>query len=372
MFTKWRYPAITLGLVAVVSATTLTTAATAKKQSALWRPPGKMEGSLVFAAPGGSVQTGMQTCAINGFQNRTGVKVTYLAGQPQANLAIIAAQMSNQTVDVFWGSDPQQYIGIHHNFFAKYPYSAIPNSKFIPADLQKKLRDGGYDKSGFVFSTTMGGIEYNAKVFQQNGWSPPSSLKDLWDPKYKGHVAMYDLLNSFPLAYFVQVAKAYGGNESNIEPGLQQFIALKPSLVGSFYTTGGQMDTAFQQGSAWIAMNSGSRTYLLQQQGVPAGFAQPKEGVAVLDEYLDVVRNAPHPNAALAFINYLLSPGVQACLADATGFAPIQASAYDKMTPALKHYMVPDKGIPIAKISWAQVQHSYTAWDAQWNAKVIG
>ena len=53
------------------------------------------------------------------------------------------------------------------------------------------------DNIGAMFGIQSLGLAYNAKVFQDKGWAPPAPWHDLWDPKYKGHVVVYDLPSGY-------------------------------------------------------------------------------------------------------------------------------------------------------------------------------
>ena len=49
----------------------------------------------------------------------------------------------------------------------------------------------------------------------------PTSWADLWDPKFKGKLAMPDLTASGSYQVLVMAAKINGGDENNIDPGFE-------------------------------------------------------------------------------------------------------------------------------------------------------
>jgi putative spermidine/putrescine transport system substrate-binding protein len=354
-----------LTLLIGATAALLTAAVVAPLAVATSSAQPKLESSLVFAAPGGTVQTGLQTCAIDGFEKKYGVQVSFQAAQPVQNLALVAAQQSHPTIDVMWTSEAEQYIGTHHGFFAPLSYADVPNSLNVPAATRTKLRYG-FDKSGIPLASNIAGIEYNAKLFQSNGWAPPKTWSDLWDPKYKGHVAIYDLPIPFGQAFLDAMGKLNGGNEAHIDPAFARLTALKPSL-GLIASAAAQIDQGFQNNSIWIAVNTGSRALALKQSGFPVTFVNPTQGVLRNELFLDVVKNAPHPNAAKAFINWMLSTPIQSCLAAQVGYAPFSTKASVPSDLGLYLGTKNTKAIPIA---WASVEHNLSSWLSRWNKSV--
>jgi putative spermidine/putrescine transport system substrate-binding protein len=352
--TKRAVLSIALATFAVALAAAVSVAATQKSQ--------KLEPSMVFAAAGGSFEAGFDKCVMTGFERSTGVKVTYQAAQPVQNLALVAAQRSNPTIDVIWTSNAEQYVGSHHGFFAPLPYKSIPNTRDVPAAILKKIRFG-FDKSAIPTARGVAGIEYNTKLFAANGWAPPTSWKDLWDPKYKGHVAIYTISIPFAQAFLVTMAKLNGGSESKIDAGFARLAALKPNLY-AIYSTAAQMDQGFQSGQVWIGLNSGARTHDFKASGASVEYVAPKEGSLALDLSVDIVKNAPHPNAARAFINFLLSRQAQSCLPSGVGYAPVNQKA---QVPAELAPYLPGTDVKIAKTYWPTMEHNLASWVDRWN-----
>src|SRR6202000_1831289 len=99
-------------------------------------------------------------------------------------LARLKAQVAKPQVDVVAGTDASHSAGRKagvfdtldpkdfSNFPDLYPFARYP------------------DGVGVMFGIQSLALEYNAKVFKEKGWDPPSSWYDMWDPKYKGHVVL--------------------------------------------------------------------------------------------------------------------------------------------------------------------------------------
>jgi iron(III) transport system substrate-binding protein len=70
-------------------------------------------------------------------------------------------------------------------------------------------------------------------------------------------------------------------------------------------------------------------------KGLPVKAIVPVEGVAYVQFVASMIKNAPHPNAALVFINFLASPEAQAIYAN-EGLGPVIGGIDDKIPADLR------------------------------------
>lgn len=321
-----------------------------------------LEKELTFTAPSGTFQTGMAKDIIPLFERETGVKVTYVAGQTNENLAKVQAQRGNPQIDVLWGSDIERIQGIKDGLWAEFDAKKIPNIATLPEAFRPK------DQYGIPIATVVGGIEYNTKVFAEKGWTPPTSWNDFWDPKYRGHVATYSVSVTVSALMLTTVARLNGGSEKNIEPGFAKMLELKPSLF-AIYTNAAQMDQGITQGNVWINLNTGARTMLLKEQGGPVEFVAPKEGLAFQQQKVQIVKNAPHPNAAHAWVSFLLRKDIQDKLAVSIGYGPVNGQAqvpanmarYLPTAASAQNALIPD---------WETLVANLPSWVDRWNREI--
>lgn len=254
-----------------------------------------------------------------------GVNVQLIIGDSVEHLAKVKAQKSHPQADVLGGNDLVDLTATREGLVRKLDPSIIQNiSNLYP---EAKLSTG----NGVAFSYQAIGIAYNEKVFQEKGWSPPTSWRDLADPKYKGHVYGTDCSFSYTLYSMPAIAKAWGGSAGDLnamEQGWKAIAANQPNLSSSAET----IETAMTSGDAWIsAWFSTARTNALRQKGVPVKFVYPTEGAATFPNALDVVKGAPHPTAAQAFINEALSMAPQQKFATSALFGPARADAWTRL-----------------------------------------
>jgi iron(III) transport system substrate-binding protein len=148
-------------------------------------------------------------------------------------------------------------------------------------------------------SFIMAGLAYNSKLVKPE--DAPKSWKDALDPKWKGvinskastsglqHVAWYELRELFGEDYWTK------------------FAALQPRGFDSYVQ---QYDRMVSGQDLMVHTAQYSAYLLLKAKGAPVEFVFPTEGLVVTPGVWGVVTDAPHPEAAKLFEDWLLSvPG---------------------------------------------------------------
>jgi putative spermidine/putrescine transport system substrate-binding protein len=313
---------------------------------------------VVIAAPGGSYQTGMTSCAYSKFTQETGIKVVYQAGVNADNLAKVQAQKRNPTIDVLQDNVTSHNTGVKQGLFEKVDETAVPNRKTVAPDLQPQ------DGYGVTASGLVAGIAYNAKVFKEHGWAAPTKWEDLWDPKFKGHVALPPVSSQYMQAWIGVLARQNGGSESNLQPAFDKLKSLKPQLYGVLASPA-QLDTAFQQGDAWIAIDDGARISELKKSGVDMGFVRPAGGPIFISVGFDLVKNSPNSTGA-KLLNFLLSDDAQNCFLKKASYGVVSQSV---TISADEKNFVPhgDDESTYAPVDWTALGPQLSTLTDQWN-----
>lgn len=317
------------------------------------------ESQVVLAAPGGSYQKGMTACAFTKFKEQTGIDVIYQPGVNADNLAKVQAQRGNPSIDVLQDNVTSHNTGVKQDLFVKVDTATVPNRLSVAPKLQSS------DGYGVTASGLVAGIEYNKKVFTQHGWAPPTSWNDLWDPKYKGHVALPPVSSQYMQAWVAVIANESGGSESNLDPAFAKFKSLKPQLYG-LLASAAQLDTAFQQGDAWIGINNGSRVSELKKSGADVSFVRPDSGPIFIPVGFDLVKNGPHPGAGAKLLNFLLSDEAQNCFVSKASYGVVSQSV---SVPADAQNFVPhgSDANTYAQIDWTTLGTQLSTLTDRWN-----
>jgi iron(III) transport system substrate-binding protein len=142
------------------------------------------------------------------------------------------------------------------------------------------------------------GIAYNRNLVNP----PPTSWEDLLDPRFKDRILMTDptLVPAWMATYKLW--------QDKLAPNfLQRLNSQSPAFISSS-NPGAQQVAA---GEKWVNFpTSATALVALQSQGAPLGFVVPSPTTGV--EMLMAISTASkHPNAALLFFNYALSPAAQ-------------------------------------------------------------
>ncbi len=108
---------------------------------------------------------------------------------------------------------------------------------------------------------------------------PIDSWNDLWDPKYAGHVSIFDsaegavVVASLALGY-----DAYNLTPAQLDEVKQKLIALKPNLLG-YWVDYTEINQQVASGEVWLAANTWPDAYTaVKAEGVPVAYVTPKEG----------------------------------------------------------------------------------------------
>ena len=317
--------------------------------------------TLTVGGYGGSFETLMKEMVIPQFEKTNDVKIQFVAGNSTENLARLQAQKGNQELDVVILDDGPMYQADALGFCA-------PIAKDIASDDIYDLAKIGPDSIGIGFVAT--GFTYNTEWFQEKGWAPPSSWKDLEDPKYEQILSIPPISNTYGLHALVMMAKLNGGSEKDIDPGFTAMADKVAPNVLVFEPSSGKMSELFQSKEIALSIWGSGRTKSLADTGFPAKFAYPKEGAVALMLAACPVVESDVPDASQAFIKYLLDPEIQVKLADAMGSGPVNKKTV--LPPELGDSLPygPEKIEKLLKVDWDVINPNRQEWTQRWAREV--
>ena len=349
---RWRFGLALAVLMSIAFAAQLPSRAAAQTT--------RLEDVVIFAMPGGPAQDSLQKCIAGDFTKRFNVRIEFLSIQNPQALARVLAQRNNPTIDVIFADDGSSYSGFKQGVFTELGAALIPNIANI--DPKFAFKPG----PGVLVTSSMQGLTYNTRIFREKGWAPPTSLRDLWDPKHKHRVGIFGLGAGSGQGLLAAAGFLDGGSALNFDAAFNSLAGLKPNLYTVFQQAP-QYGTALLDGNNEIGFGPAPRHLAMKLQGDPVGFVQPVEGVISKEIYLQIVKGAPHPNAAAAFVNWMLSKEGQSCLPDA-GYPPVIEGI--NVDPELAPYLkVQQKVIPV---DWIKFQENLPALLQRWNKEIDG
>lgn len=338
---------LTGGLAAVLSITTATAALA-------------QETTLTVGGYGGSFETLMKELIIPEFEAAQGVKIAFVSGNSTENLARLQAQKNAQELDVVILDDGPMYQADALGFCTAMEDSPAKADVYDIAKL-------GPNSIGIGFVAT--GFTYNTAWFEKEGWEPPKSWLDLKDPKYKDILSIPPISNTYGLHTLVMEARLAGGGETDIDPGYDVMADEIAPNVLVFEPSSGKMSELFQSEEIAISIWGSGRTKSLADTGFPAAFAYPEEGAVALMLAACPVVDSDAPEAAQAFIDYLLTPEIQVKLADAMGAGPVNTKAElpEELAAVLPYG---DKIDDLVAVDWDVINPAREDWTKRWAREI--
>lgn len=320
--------------------------------------------TLYVAAYGGSFEQVMRHQVFPPFAKQHNLTIEYVSGNSTDNLAKLQAQKGNEQIDVAILDDGPMYQAVTLGFCS--PLVKAP----VYQDLYKvAAMPSGKAVSIGVVAT---GLMYNTKYFAAHHWAAPTSWKDLEDKKFHKLEVIPPLNNTYGLHALVMTARLNGGGEKDIDPGFKVFKKMIDPNVLVYEPSPGKMTELFQTNQAVLAVWGSGRVKALADTGFPVAFVYPKEGAVALGVAACPVAGGGNKPEAQAFMQYLLSPDVQAILAKGAGLGPVNKN--------VKLPAADQKGIPygpaqmskLLKIDWDTVNAHREEWNRRWTHDIEG
>ncbi len=163
----------------------------------------------------------------------------------------------------------------------------------------------------------------------------PTAWADLWDPQYKGHIALYDSGES----NHVITALALGLDPWATTPEQdaqikQKLLDLMPNVL-SMWSSQTEMDQMVASGDAWLAANAYNASYVVATKaGLNVDYINPKEGRTGYVCGFAVPTTSKNMQLATAMIDAYLAPASQAKLANDYGYGIVNQAAFAAVDPA--------------------------------------
>jgi len=239
------------------------------------------------------------------FEKASGIRVVML-GDTESSKTVglvnrLIAERANPRCDVFWNSELLRTL-VLKNQGVLAPY-ASPSAADIPAEFK--------DKEGYWH-----GFAARARVIIYNrglaGDSPPQSVADFADPKWRGKLCLANPMFGTATAHMAAVIAALGpGPASELFRRMRQNeVALVPgnSVVKDLVARGEFAAGLTDTDDAWEAIRSGQPVAML--------FAdQTGSGTLVFPSSVALIKGARHPAEAKRLIDCLLSRDTERRLA---------------------------------------------------------
>lgn len=269
---------------------------------------GLLLGSLAHAAAEDrlvvycSAQNTMCEQEVQAFQEKYGIKTSFIRGGTGSMLAKIDAEKGNPQGDVWYGGtlDPHSQAG-EMGLLQAYK---SPNLEYIPDELKDPAKVKGNYSSAIYLGIL--GFGVNTERLQKLGKPVPKCWKDLIDPQYKNEIQAADPQSSgtayTQIATFVQL---WGEDEAF------KFLKELNKNVSQYTKSGNTATRNTARGEASIGIGFLHEHSLEKEKGAPVDIVVPCEGTGYEIGGVSIIKGARNPENAKKFVDWALSKEAQ-------------------------------------------------------------
>lgn len=274
---------------------------------------------LLIATWGGGVEKVWETAFAEPFTEETGIEVTINpVATPEAQLR---AQAGNPQYNAVMVTYPQGANLMRDGMIEMIDPADLPDTDDINPRYLMKNEEGKLAGASPYFMYY--GIAVNTDIADPEDFT---SWTDLADDKWSGQLAITRpiYLSSYDLPI---LSKAMGGDETNIEPGLELLRDIVPNALTT-YSSIAHMNGLLTRGEIAAGPYYSGRVWHLEQQGADnVAMVVPEEGALMIPYLLVVPKDAENLEETKKFLNYVSKAESQLQGALLGGYLPLNSKA---------------------------------------------
>ena len=280
------------------------------------------------------------------FEKETGIKVVYDVYDSNETLeAKLLAGNSGYDIVVPTSQFLQRQI--QAGVYQKLDKSKLPNLANMDAELMGKA--AAYDPGNehaviWMWGTT--GIGYNVKAVEDRLGTdaPTDSWALVFDPAYADKLKDCGLTMLDSSTDMLPSALAYLGREptSSKPEDLDAAAALLEKVRGDVrYFHSSQYITDLANGTVCVSVGFSGDVFIAADRaeeagnGVEVAYSVPKEGAQQWFDMMAIPADAPNPEAALAWMNFIMKPQISADITDYVYYANADKASWPLVNPEI-------------------------------------
>jgi len=203
-------------------------------------------------------------------------------------------------------------------------------------------------------------IAYNRKYIKD----PPTSLAELWNPKYAGKLGVLD--QSF-FNWIYMAALVGGGSMTNVDPAWAKLAEMKKNMKPRIYPTHQQMAAGFKAEEIWIAANYSARITQWANDGISVASSYPKEGAITIIFGAAMPKKARNKDAAYLYLNALLDPKAIGEYGSVSMYAPSTTNAILAADVRAKIDFTAEQAKSFQNVDYGYQAKNIAGWLERWN-----
>ena len=338
-------------------------AATGALSAPFIRPSSAQPRTITVALYSGIFQENYQAAVIEPFMlANPGIRVTaYPMPNSAQTLGSLRAQKAAPQVDVAVMDVGVARAGTDEGLLAPLTADALPVLK----DLGERALTPGVNGVALTYDSL-------ALLYAPGAVTPPTSWKVLWDPAYKGKIAILGAPDLVGIAFTLVADRLFGGTDyrASLEKGISAISDLAPSVL----TWDPRPDpySFIVGGSAVLGVGWNARGQLYAQQSAgKLAVSQPDEGSVFQVNAITLVSNGPQPDAARAFIAYALGAEAQKAFSERMFYAPTNPNAQVAPAALARTVASPERMQRMLPVDWLEVAKGRDRLNEQWRRRVL-
>jgi spermidine/putrescine-binding protein len=234
------------------------------------------------------------------FSKEYGVKVNYDTYSSNEEL-MAKLQAGASGYDVIVPSDYTVAIMIKQGLLEPLDLGQISNLPNVADNFRNPAYDPGNKYTVPYQWGTVGLVVNTQKVTRSL-----TSWNDLWDPAFKSRVVLLDDERED----LGMVLLTLGFDKNSVDPKQlnDAKIKMQQLLPNVKLFDSDSPKTALLSGEVWLGQTWNGEAALAHQQNPAIDYICPKEGCGIWFDNLAIPKGAPHKDAAMAFLNFILRP----------------------------------------------------------------
>lgn len=287
------------------------------------------------------------------FTEKTGVAVEFI--NLKGELADrVRSEKENPQADIMFGGDAATYMMLD----AEGCYTATNPSWGAGIDAAYKAENGNWYGT---YLTPMV-LFYNTNLLTAE--TAPADWKDLVNPEYANLIVTRDSLSSSMGSTVASLIQYYTATEG--EEAAWNYVAGLSANTKNYYNSGSMMYQAVGKDEAAISMAVINDVFTNRDDnGMPIEIVIPESGAVVITDCVAAINNAPHPNAAAAFMEFIGSEEAQLLTATQYNRMPVITSILAECPAWMQ------TEFSVLDVDWAAISENKSAWLQTWETDYI-
>ncbi len=199
----------------------------------------------------------------------------------------------------------------------------------------------------------------------------PTSWADLWNPEYKGHIALYDSGETAHViaALALGILDPWNTTPEQDAQIKQKLLDLMPNVL-TIWSSQTELEQMIASGDVWVAASAWNASYVnMLKQNVDVVYIDPKEGRGGYLCGFAIPTTSKNYDLALAMIDAYLAPVSQAKLANDYGYGIVNNAAIAQVDPTLAEQLsLNDQNIISRTVFYKYITTAQRdAWTSVWS-----